>query len=380
MTSHFAQIQFRLRQIVDSPVPERDGLLKNLEEFAFKGIPEVTRLDPDEHEHIIKIMENQRSRQFELIDYLKKQLTSVEKLAYESGADILPQSVLVEKQKVIIDELKNKLKLNVTEEELPQLSIDDLRAQVDSALGEFVQPLKMKETLVNQLKTQIVDLERFVAHLQGENEADLKKIKKTENSDIVFETYNTCTARARKLSQAELKRNKEIKSMKTEQNISRNNPKMSSLITQASNILNMFAATQLNNGNTSNRNQPTGVSTSVINHWGNLRAQLEIDVQEIISISTTMENVKISEKSKESANGNPSTSNSLKQIIPKTSGVSYVIQCDHNFHQTSLLFCSFIFVIFYAQIYISYFILFLFLFLFLLLFNLLYFIISPIHS
>lgn len=42
LTSHFAQVQFRLRQIVDAPITQRDQLLKNLEEFAFRGIPEVS--------------------------------------------------------------------------------------------------------------------------------------------------------------------------------------------------------------------------------------------------------------------------------------------------------------------------------------------------
>lgn len=315
LTSHFAQIQFRLRQIVDSPMPERDDLLKNLEEFAFKGIPEVARLDPDEHEHFIRIMESQQGRQFELIEYLKSQLKSVEKLAYESGADFLPQSVLVEKQKVIIDELKSKLKLNVNEEELPQLSVDDIRAQIDSAFGEFLQPLKMKEMLVNQLKTQIVDLERFVAHLQGEGEADLKTMQKSKKSDIGFGTYNTCTARTRKLSQAELKRNQEIKSMKTESNISRNH-KMGSLLMQASTIFNIFAMTQLSSGNAGNRGQASAPSTIVAHHWGNLRAQLEVDVQEIISLSTVINDMRSQDEAK------PCSSNSLKKFMPKIHSVS----------------------------------------------------------
>lgn len=298
-------------------------MLKNLEEFAFKGIPEVTRLDPEEHEHLIEIMEKQRSRQFELIEYLKQQLTSVEKLAYDAGSDVLPQSVLVEKQKAIIDELKSKLKLNVTEEELPQLSIDDLRAQVDNALGELVHPLKMKDTLVMQLKTQIVDLERFVAHLQGET--DPKAAQGPNGADVAFETYNT---RTRKLSQAELKRNKEIKATKTEQSISRGT-KMSSLLMHASTIFNIFAMTQLNGGNAAGRSQ-TGVSPGVASHWGNLRAQLEVDVQEIISILTTIEGAKATERG-----GSPCSSQSLRKA---SHAVSETNHCSHFPIFTSVIF------------------------------------------
>lgn len=41
LTTHFAQVQFRLRQIVDAPTNEKETLLKELEEFAFRGIPDV---------------------------------------------------------------------------------------------------------------------------------------------------------------------------------------------------------------------------------------------------------------------------------------------------------------------------------------------------
>ena len=35
------QVQFRLRQIVDAPPGEKESLLKDLEAFAFRGIPEL---------------------------------------------------------------------------------------------------------------------------------------------------------------------------------------------------------------------------------------------------------------------------------------------------------------------------------------------------
>lgn len=301
LTSHFAQVQFRLRQIVDAPAGERDGLLKNLEEFAFRGIPEVTRLDPDEHEHLFKIMERQRNRQFELIEYLKRQLCNVEKMAYESGADILPQSVLVEKQKVIIDELKNKLKLNVNEELLPQLSIDDIRLQVDTAFGEFVHPLKMQDTLVSQLKTQIVDLERFVAYLQGESMPEIKPTSKNGKcSDIAFQTYNTKMARTRKQSQSEHDCSVAGPSNNGGSSSSRSpnqsetqdmSTKVSSLLLKASAVLSIFAITQL--GCSSNRMQKNSLKrTSRGNHWGDVRAQLEVDVQELISLVSSIEKIK----------------------------------------------------------------------------------------
>lgn len=303
LTSHFAQVQFRLRQIVEAPTGERDGLLKNLEEFAFRGIPEVMKLNPSEHENLFKIMERQQNRQFELIEHLKRQLSDAEKFAYESGADILPQSVIVEKQKAIINALKNKLKLKVDDEILPQLTIDDIRAQVDSALGEFVQPLKMKDTLVSQLKTQIVDLERFVAYLQCEEiTPEIKAaIKDTKNAEIGFQTYNSKMARSRKQSQSDSgranKASDDTGSGSSSRSFNNNHQKpvdhdlsgkVSSLLLKASAILDMFALTQLSCS--SHRIQKNSLKrTAKGNHWGDLRAQLEVDVQEVISLVSSVE-------------------------------------------------------------------------------------------
>lgn len=303
LTSHFAQVQFRLRQIVESPAGGRDGLLQSLEEFAFRGIPEVMRLNPVEHENLYKIMERQQNRQFELIEHLKKQLSEAEKFAYESGADILPQSIVAEKQKAILNELKNKLKLNVDDNVLPQMTVDDIRAQVDSAIGEFVTPLKMQDTLVSQLKTQIVDLERFVAYLQDEEELTPEfkaAIKNSKNPEIGFQTYNSKMARSRKKSESDNAKSPKSNVAGTSKsgfNQSQQDHvdhdlsgKVSSLLVKASAILDMFAITQLSCS--SHRIQRNSLKkTAKGNHWGDLRAQLEVDVQEIISLVSSIEKV-----------------------------------------------------------------------------------------
>lgn len=300
LTSHFAQVQFRLRQIVESPAVDRDGLLQSLEEFAFRGIPEVMRLNPHEHESMYKIMERQQNRQFELIEYLKQQLSEAEKFAYESGADILPQSIVVERQKAIFNELKNKLKLKMDEKVLPQLTVDDIRAQVDNAIGEFVTPLKMQDTLVSQLKTQIVDLERFVAYLQAEQEMtpEIKAaIKNSKNPEIAFQTYNSKT-RSRKKSETDSGRSPNVAGSSRSEFNRRESPhvdhdlsgKVSSLLLKASAILDMFTITQFGCSNprivkNSLKKTPKG------NHWGDLRAQLEVDVQEVLSLVSSIEKV-----------------------------------------------------------------------------------------
>ena len=100
LTTHFGQVQFRLKQIVAAPPEDKERLLSELEEFAFRGCPNMERSsrlmaesnhlgsgasgDEDPitslHEHII---EEQRLKQKNLIDQLKNQLEDLETYAYQ---------------------------------------------------------------------------------------------------------------------------------------------------------------------------------------------------------------------------------------------------------------------------------------------------------
>lgn len=283
LTSHFAQVQFRLRQIVEAPKDERDVLLQNLEKFAFRGIPQITKLEPEKHEELFKIMERHHHHQSELIEHLKRQLSDIDSIKQPpAGTIILPQSVLLEKQKLIIDELNSKLKLNVNDDNLPLLSHDDIRLQVNKALGEFVTPLKMKDTLVNQLKTQIVDLERFVALLQIE---DMNKIPTdNKNSENNFTTYNSKTAKAKKQSQVKIKH--EMRNDRHQQHQENLSTKLYGWLARGSTLLSIFTSTQMSCQSNIMRKNIIKRSAKE-NHWGRLRAQLEVDVQEIIFLLTS---------------------------------------------------------------------------------------------
>ncbi|EDS32821.1 RUN domain-containing protein 1 [Culex quinquefasciatus] len=258
LTSHFAQVQLRLRQIVEAPVEERDHLLKSLEEFAFLGIPElqehsVKKNIPEivgELDRSPESMENLRERQHALIEQLKNQLTDLERYAYESGSGILPHTVLLERQKVVIDEIKNKINLNLHELDLPQLTTEDLRIQVDSALDEkLVNPLKMKEKLVSQLKTQIQDLERFISFLQTNEKEEIKK-RFLQQQEL---------ARAEAEGRAEAQERAKLRS---------------------------FNCGSERNRETFQRNM---MKRSKENCWGDVRAKLEIDVQEVVSLAMDMQ-------------------------------------------------------------------------------------------
>uniref|UniRef100_A0A8D2APC8 RUN domain-containing protein 1 n=1 Tax=Sciurus vulgaris TaxID=55149 RepID=A0A8D2APC8_SCIVU len=191
LSSHFAQVQFRLRQVVRGAPAEQQRLLRELEEFAFRGCPHVLGYegpgDPtsDEGDRLPgdrprlrgedqserekqERLETQREKQKELILQLKTQLDDLETFAYQEGSyDSLPQSVVLERQRVIIDELIKKLDMNLNED-ISSLSTEELRQRVDAAVAQIVNPARVKEQLVEQLKTQIRDLEMFISFIQDE--------------------------------------------------------------------------------------------------------------------------------------------------------------------------------------------------------------------
>ncbi|XP_030646356.1 RUN domain-containing protein 1 [Chanos chanos] len=176
LTSHFAQVQFRLKQIVHAQTEEKERMLVELEEFAFKGCPHVLGcraqdanvLENSTEREKRERLEAQREKQKELIVQLKTQLDDLERFAYQEGSyDSLPQSVVMERQRVIIDELIKKLDVNLNED-IGNLTPEELRQRVDAAIAQIVNPARVKEQLVEQLKTQIRDLEMFINFIQDE--------------------------------------------------------------------------------------------------------------------------------------------------------------------------------------------------------------------
>jgi hypothetical protein len=105
-----------VQQIVTAPPEEKEVLLKDLEEFTFRGIPSAVteRLvmkksvndestpNGDYIDDLKEKMRIQREKQKDLIHQLKTQLEELESYAYETGDAGLPQSVLLEKQKLVI--------------------------------------------------------------------------------------------------------------------------------------------------------------------------------------------------------------------------------------------------------------------------------------
>ncbi|XP_003374527.1 RUN domain-containing protein 1 [Trichinella spiralis] len=199
LSCHFAQVQFRLQQICKAPTEEKDRLLRELEEFSFRECPDILEakrlLDPKrvsdvswslrfivQFVMIFAFMQNlhsthsdklnidrQQLKEVQLIEQLKQQLNDLEAFAYERGEGDLPSSKIIEKQRAVIDHLQQLMPLNLNQFE--RLSSEELQSEVNQALKKLVNPIKVKEQLVQQLQTQIVDLERFVEFLQGSSAA-----------------------------------------------------------------------------------------------------------------------------------------------------------------------------------------------------------------
>ncbi|KAH8366511.1 hypothetical protein KR084_000094 [Drosophila pseudotakahashii] len=317
LTSHFAHVQLRVRQIVEAPAEERDQLLRDLEDFAFQGIPEAVQSKEEEEESESQPKEDERESSSApdsqlIIEQLKSQLTELEQIAYEAGEPgILPQHVMLEKQKFILDELRSKLNLQVEQHELPALSTEQLRHQVDNAIGEFVGPLKMKEQLVAQLKTQITDLERFIAFLQcdavegsggsvGSVGDRLKLLSGAYNSYAAKQTARSSQAAAggsiapatggvTTAGAPPPPPSTGLGSRSHSGTGESLHSKAHGLLDKASILMQMFASTHLAKPRNHDEFQQNSLKkTHKGNHWGDLRAQLEVDIQEVAALAATL--------------------------------------------------------------------------------------------
>lgn len=85
------------------------------------------------------------------------------KLAVPRSVTVLLTHVL----QMIINELIKKLDMDLSED-VATLSPEELRQRVDAAIAQIVNPARVKEQLVEQLKTQIRDLEMFINFIQGQ--------------------------------------------------------------------------------------------------------------------------------------------------------------------------------------------------------------------
>ncbi|KAF2879176.1 hypothetical protein ILUMI_26994 [Ignelater luminosus] len=263
LTSHFAQVQFRLRQAVAAPYQDKESLLKSLEEFAFRGIPDVgimrERMD---EASIVEAIWLRRAQQQRLIERLKSQINELEKSLHTND------------ERDVYDMLENQ-QINFNEFQLPMnLEYDKQRCyikqQFDAALNKLRTPLKMKEQLVTQLKIQVADLERFIQHLQNNNN--------NYNNDNKVDSICKCGCVLNTSTK---------KPLKTKDTMN--------IIKRLATFLHMFSLLYLGYS-------PQYYNKGSLNHWGDLRARLEIAIAKVLEAIKTSETDEISEQQSYTSN------------------------------------------------------------------------------
>ncbi|XP_025417714.1 RUN domain-containing protein 1 isoform X2 [Sipha flava] len=268
LTSHFSQVQLRIHQIIESPDEEKKNLLQNLEEFAFKGIPNVytncslnhllvTTNDDDQ------MVKKKHKVQIEVIKEMKKQLEDLENHIYNNKDEFdLPESfvdVFREKQNNIINQVEKKLNLSLKNSK--NMSVEELKEEVDNAIQKLVNPMKATEHLVDQLKTQIADLERFIQYLQN---GKIKLKTSEEKMTKISTTKEKCLER----------KSREVKTV--------------GAVKRLTAIIQMFIGTQIS-CNQQHFKKNTLKKTMKINHWGDYRANLELVIAELLEMMTVPE-------------------------------------------------------------------------------------------
>ena len=228
-----------------------------------------------------EILASQRKKHTELINQLKGQLEDLECYVYESGEGSVPSSILLERQKVVMEQLKSRLNFNM--DNIDKLTEDELKAEVDEAVGQLVTPLKMKSHLITQLKTQIEDLEMFIEFLQGEA-STLVPVQCTGCGTC---SKHTSPTKVGGLKGSQRRQKSFRKRTKSEQEEIRKQTQ--SILEKAMAVLQLTTLAQFGCGGeqafykNSLKNTPKG------NHYGDLRAKLEVAVDHILDACSRVE-------------------------------------------------------------------------------------------
>ena len=96
--------------------------------YIFLGSTSTVPTQPND-----ELLASQRKKHAELINQLKEQLEDLEGYVYESGEGTVPSNVLLERQKVVMEQLKARLNFNM--DNIDKLTEDELKAEVDEAVG-----------------------------------------------------------------------------------------------------------------------------------------------------------------------------------------------------------------------------------------------------
>ncbi|CAF3872768.1 unnamed protein product [Adineta steineri] len=289
LTRHFAHVQLRLQQVVGAPTTEdRESLLLELHEFASSGIPDVMcqssmYTNDCTNEELI---ENEKCREKEFISELKQKLDELERYAAASGSlEGAPTSVTMEKQRVLIDQLRTKLDLQFDDAAVSKLSAEELRKLVDQAIHQLTNPVKLKENLITQMRTQINDLEKFIEFLKADSANAAAAASSLSPNDMKsIEPYKSSPNKSNPTTMNSFKMHSTTNKFSNENraNFSQTMKKVV-VLTQLYTFLLLTCGTRTMQKKS---NQPTpNMKKDIVakKHFGDLRAKLEVAIDKVLN-------------------------------------------------------------------------------------------------
>ncbi|XP_047124579.1 RUN domain-containing protein 1 isoform X2 [Hydra vulgaris] len=161
LTSHFAQVQFRLKQIIHAPKEDQEKLLSELETFAFEGCPDVvgprkincTSCESQNAlQHYEQRIAEEKEREMKLNLHLMSMINNMQACKTKLEEDS-----------------KHKIKNNLsTKSTLPleNRMLPDVNKYIGDTIGLLVDPNKGKNEIISQVTKQISAMEKLVSFLQ----------------------------------------------------------------------------------------------------------------------------------------------------------------------------------------------------------------------
>ncbi|XP_055356636.1 RUN domain-containing protein 1-like [Paramacrobiotus metropolitanus] len=298
LTTHFAQVQFRLKQIsLADDMQAKEKLIKELELFAFEGCPDVRGMAPrrasiettdeDHTQHY----EQQAMETKELIQRLQRQLTDVEQWAYESGQSDAPSLAVLEKQRMILGTLQERVKLSL--DGLEHLSPEEMRQKVDEAIESIISPYRKKElaqerTLTN-LQTFVDDLERYIQHIHKAPSSSGSPGKPVPPSALT--TVSLPRPVIRRETPGDAARERKNKT------VTFNDPTapggLRRMASRTYSVLELMAWSNWTCWSQRRFHKNVMKTTSKGNHWGDARAALELAISQVLDLTQERAKLKV---------------------------------------------------------------------------------------
>ncbi|XP_013196556.2 RUN domain-containing protein 1 [Amyelois transitella] len=264
LTSHLAQVEFRLRQILKAPPEEKDVMLKALEEFTSRGVAD-TRAAPQgssgeancsECMELERKMRRQRARQSHFIERLKAQLKELERFASD------PNCLGDSKHRTLIEHLRSEIDQSLEEGCHQPLNVDELRHQINCAVKQYADRQLSKDEIISKLQVHIEDMQKFIKLMKTEELKSNDVKTKTEPKKVKSENF-----------EKNFNRNKTNDDLKAE---------TINLMRKASTLIQIFTVSQF--GCSPNTSRSYEKKSTIVTHWGNLRAKLEMSIDAVLHL------------------------------------------------------------------------------------------------